>query len=400
MRAYRPMVVGRRHMVAAGHYLAAQAGLHVLEAGGNAIDAGVATGLAEGVVESHFHAFSGVSPMLIHLAGRGETVTVDGVGTWPRNASCRLFHDRFGGKIPQGVHSAIVPSPPDAWITALRRWGTLSFGQAAEQAIAFARDGIAMYPHLAATIAQRRDALASMPGNAAIYLKNGAVPAIGTRFRQEALARTLQYMVDEERAAAKRGGRDAGLKAARDAFYKGEIARAYADYIQSEGGILDAEDMAAYAATVEPAVRSSFGDFTLWGCGPWTGAPMLLQALNILEGFDLKGMGHNSVAYIHALTEAIKIAAADRHGYLGDPRFVRVPLAQLLDKAYAAERRRLIDPARALPDMPAPGRVQGAPWPSTRPGLDGRPMDEATDRRVGALATTFFCVVDREGNVF
>ena len=399
-RAHRPSVSGTRHMVAAGHYLAAHVGFLVLEAGGNAVDAGVATGIAEGVVESHFHAFSGVSPILVYQAETGEVATVDGVGTWPKAASCQYFHDRFAGKIPHGDQSAIVPAPPDAWITALRRWGTMSFAEVAARAIAFARDGFPMYPHMKMLIEDRIDLIREWPGNSAVYLPDGRVPAVGALFRQPALAATLQHMADEEQAAAARGGRDAGLRAARDAFYKGDIARAFAAYMTEHDGLLTYDDMADYEATVEPALKSRYRDFELHGCGPWTGAPILLQALGMLEGLDLEGMGHNSAAYIHALVEAIKIAAADRHGYYGDPRFVDVPIEALLAPAYAAERRRLIDPARALPDMPAPGRIEGVAWPATAPGLDGAPADTRERARAGALATTFFCVVDSDSNVF
>ncbi|MDP7668901.1 MAG: gamma-glutamyltransferase, partial [Rhodospirillales bacterium] len=232
-RAHRPTVTGTRHMVAAGHYLAAHVGFLVLEAGGNAIDAGVATGITEGVVESHFHAFSGVSPILVYWAEAGEVATVDGVGTWPKAASCQYFHDRFEGRIPQGVQSAIVPAPPDAWITALRRWGTMSFGELAARAIAFARDGFPMYPHLAMLIEDRIDLIRGWPGNSAVFLPGGRGPAVGELFRQPALAATLQHMADEEKAAAAKGGRDAGLRAARDAFYKGDIAHAFAAYMKA-----------------------------------------------------------------------------------------------------------------------------------------------------------------------
>ncbi|MDP6603633.1 MAG: gamma-glutamyltransferase, partial [Rhodospirillales bacterium] len=398
-RAHRPTVTGTRHMVAAGHYLAAHVGFSVLEAGGNAVDAGVATGITEGVVESHFHAFSGVSPILVYQAGSGEVATIDGIGTWPKAASCQYFQDRFEGKIPQGDQSAIVPAPPDAWITALRRWGTMSFGEVAGRAIAFARDGFPMYPHMKMLIEDRVDLIRGWPGNSAVFLPDGRVPAVGELFRQPALAATLQHMADEEKAAAAKGGRDAGLRAARDAFYKGDIARAFAAYMKERHGLLTYDDMAGFEATVEPAVKGHYRDFELYGCGPWTGAPMLSQALGILDGLDLEGMGHNSPAYIHALTEAIKIAAADRHGYYGDPRFVDVPIDALLSPDYAAERRRLIDPGQALPDMPAPGRIEGVPWPATAPGLDGFPAD-AGKARAGALATTFFCVVDSQSNVF
>ena len=160
-------------------------------------------------------------------------------------------------------------------------------------------------------------------------------------------------MADQEQAA--RGDRLAGLAAAHDAFYRGDIAAAIVRHQAENGGWLRADDLAEFRARVEPPCRTRFGEFDVYGCGPWSQGPMVLQALNILEGLDLRGMGHNSPAYIHAVTEALKLAAADREAYFGDPDFVDVPLGTLLAKDYAARRRGLIDPARAWPEMPPAG---------------------------------------------
>ena len=182
---------------------------------------------------------------------------------------------------------------------------------------------------------------------------------------QRDLARTLQYMADQEAAQAKKG-RSAGLHAARDAFYRGDIAAAIARYHGEHGGWVTMEDMAAYTVTFEPPVRARFGDIDLYACGPWCQGPALPQALNIVSGLDLRGLGHNSPQYIHVLAEALKLVYADRQRYYGDPRFVKVPVDTLLSESYAAERRKCIDPRKAAPGLPAAGDAGGPAAPKQK----------------------------------
>ena len=323
-------------------------------------------------------------------------VPVSGLGPWPKAASCELFQRRHGGHVPPGPLRTVVPGAPDAWITALERYGTLSFGDVAQTAIRLAREGFPVYPTLARMIADNEATYRAWPTTAAIFLPGGRVPRVGDVFVQQDLARTLQYLADEE--AAQRGkGRAAGLAAARKAFYRGDIAAAMVAYHRQTGGLLAAEDLASFRVGIEPPVRARFGDIDVYACGPWCQGPMLLQELNLLEGLDLAGMGHNSAPYIHTLAEAVKLAAADRDAYYGDPRFVDVPMEALLDKAYAAERRRGIDPDKAWSDRPPPGRVAGTPWPGA-----GQPLPAAGPSVDPAHAsggdTSYLCVVDRWGN--
>ncbi|HKD76452.1 MAG TPA: gamma-glutamyltransferase, partial [Ktedonobacterales bacterium] len=335
--AHRPTIMGTRHMIAAGHYLATLAGFEILEAGGNAIDAGVCTGIALSVLESAYVSFAGVAPIAIYLRETGKVVTISGLGPWPRAASCELFQREHNGKIPKGILRTVVPGAPDAWLLALREYGTMSFGDVAAAAIRFARDGFPMYELMTSTIAASVDEIATWPSSAALFLPNGVAPALGLVFRQTELAATLQYMADSERAAATQG-RAAGLIAARDAFYCGDIAQLIAGFHKMHGGLLTMEDLASYGSEIEPAIQTRFADIDVYGCGPWCQGPMLLQELNILDGMDLPTLGHNSLAYVHTLTETIKLAAADREAYYGDPRFVDVPLDRLLSRAHAAER--------------------------------------------------------------
>jgi gamma-glutamyltranspeptidase/glutathione hydrolase len=387
--AHRPTIAATRHAIAAGHYLAATAGFDILQAGGNAIDAGCAAGIALGVLQSDLVDVAGVAPIMIYLAEKQEVVTIAGLGTWPKTLDPQLFQREHGGKIPKGVLRTVVPAAPDAWITALRRYGTMSFGDVAAAAIRLARDGFPMYPLMAASLKRHEADHRAWPSTAAIFLPNGRVPETGEVFRQTDLGASLQYMADEERAAASRG-REAGLEAARDAFYRGDIARKIVAFMKQEGGLLSAEDLAEYRSPVGPPERRRFGDLEVFTCGAWCQGPVLLQTLALLEGTDLAGLGQNSPDYIHHLTEALKLAFADREAYYADPAVVDVPLATLISSEYAAERRKLIRPDRAAPEMPPPGDL-GREGARFRTSL-GDPNPEPD--------TSYVCVADRHGNLF
>ncbi len=393
MHAYRPTLTGTRHMISAGHHAAAHAGFTILEGGGNAVDAGVSAGMALGVLQTDLVNFAGVAPIMIYLADRREVVTIDGLGTWPRAADINVFIEQHGGRMPPGILRTVIPAAPHAWITALEKYGTMSFGEVAQAAIRFARDGFAMHWLMAEYIEENQDAYRRWPSNAEVFLPNCKPPGIGDIFVQRDLGRTIQYMADEEAAHARRG-RIAGLHAARDAFYRGDIAAAIARYHGENDGWVTMEDMSAYSVTLEPPVRSRFGDIDLYACGPWCQGPVLPQALNILSAFNLRGAGHNSPQYIHLVTEALKLAFADRQRYYGDPRFVNVPMDQLLSEAYASERRKSIDPRKAAPGMPEAGKTDNTAAPKQK-----TPRAAAGDP-VPLPDTSYVCVIDRYGNAF
>jgi gamma-glutamyltranspeptidase/glutathione hydrolase len=387
--AHRPTIAVTRHAIAAGHYLAATAGFAILEAGGNAIDAGCAAGLALGVVQSDLVDVAGVAPIMVYLADSREVVTIAGLGPWPKALAPDLFMRAYGGKIPKGVLRTVVPAAPDAWITALRRWGTLSFGEVAAAAIRLARDGFPMYPLMAESLKRHEADHRLWSSSAAIFVPSGRPPEAGELFRQTDLAGSLQYMADEERAAAGRG-RMAGLEAARDAFYRGDIAKRIVAFMEEEGGLLSAEDLAEYRSPVGPPERRRFGELEVFTCGAWCQGPVLLQTLALLEGVDLAALGHNSADYIHQLTEALKLAFADREAYYGDPAVVEVPVATLISTAYAALRRQSIRFDHASPGLPAPGDL-GLGFGDFRPAA-GDPNPEPD--------TSYVCVADRFGNLF
>ena len=382
-------------MAVAGHYLAAHAAFAVLEAGGNAIDAGVAGGITEAVVESDQVNFAGVAPILIYLAEPGEVITISGLGTWPKAASCELFQREHGGTIPEGLLRAVVPAAPAAWIEALEHYGTMSFGEVAGTALRFARDGFPIHHFTAAEITKRTDHYRRWPQNAEIYLPEGRAPRAGELFVQSDLGRTLQYLVDEETAAAGKG-RVAGLHAVRDAFYWGDIAAAIVAYHGQNGGLLSAQDMADFRVEIEAPAHTTFRGTEVYTCGFWSQGPILLQTLNLLDGYDLADLGHNSPAYIHTLVEALKLCFADRHHYYGDPRFVDVPEAGLLSAEYAACRRGLIREDAAFPDMPA----AGDPDRPSALAETGAPPAPAPSSSPPGPDTSYVCAVDGAGNVF
>jgi gamma-glutamyltranspeptidase/glutathione hydrolase len=215
--AHRPTIMGTRHLVSACQYLASQAGFKILEAGGNAIDAGVATGIALGVVQPEYVNFAGVAPIMIYSAKEDRVFTIPGLGPWPKAMPRDHFKKHHGGKIPQGVLRTVVPAAPDAWITALERFGTMSFGEVAASAIGYARDGFPVYPLMSEVMTEHEAEYRAFPSNVALYMPKGRPMKAGEVFVQTKLAATIQHMADQERAAS-RNGRAAGLEAARAAF--------------------------------------------------------------------------------------------------------------------------------------------------------------------------------------
>ncbi len=395
MKAHRPTIMGTRHMIAATQYLAAQAGFRILEAGGNAIDAGAAAGIALGVVQPEFVNVAGVAPIIIYSVAEDRVVTIPGLGPWPKAIERDYFRKHHGGNIPNGVLRTVVPAAPDAWITALERFGTISFGEVAKSAIEFARDGFPVYPLMSEIITEHETEYREFPSNTALYLPNGRPPQPGELFVQTALAATLQYMADQE-AAARVRGRAAGLAAARDAFYRGDIAAAIVKFQKENGGFLSAEDLATYHSGIDEPVETHFGDTRLFGCGPWCQGPSLLQALNLLDAAELRRLGHNSAPYLHQLIEAVKLAFADREAYFGDPRAIDVPMKELLSRDYAQWRRKMIRADRAWPEMPPPGDPRK---PAAERAAGSRPVAEQAFM-APELDTSHVCVVDGHGNVF
>ena len=403
IRTYRPLVTGASHIVSSGHYLATAAGFRILEQGGNATDAGVAAGIAINVTLPQWTGFGGVAPIIIHDAASGETRSISGLGRWPKAASIDHFVRNCGGELPPGVLRTVTPSAADAWITALKLYGTMSFEQVVTPALELAEGGFPIPATLQSALANTGDSLIGdsdgdgrWPSTAAVFFPGGRRPDIGDILVQKDLARTFRRLIEVERDHAAQG-REAALQAARDFFYKGEIAEEIVRFVQVEGGLLTMEDMAEFSVGVDTPPSIDYRGIEVYACGPWCQGPVNLQALKILEGFDLRGMGHNTAAYAHTVIEALKLAFSDREAYVGDPDFVDVPMAGLLSKSYAEERRAAIDPFHAAPEMP----LSGDPWPHQgMPARNGHPA--RPDLVAGGLPadTSYASVVDRWGNAF
>jgi gamma-glutamyltranspeptidase/glutathione hydrolase len=388
MKAGRPTVSGTRHAISAGHYLAAAAGYAILEAGGNAVDAGVAAGLALGVLQPDLVSVAGVAPIMIRR-GDGRMESIAGLGHWPRSLPPDVFMREHGGVMPSGVRRMVVPAAIDAWIQALERHGTMGFGDVAAAAIRFAGEGYATYDLLRESIAAHEAEYRKWPQNAAIFLPGGKVPQLGQKFVQADLARSLSYMVDQERAAVSKG-REAGLAAAHAAFYRGDLAREIARYVAQEGGFLSYEDLANYRSRIEPVVTRAWRGHQVSVCGPWCQGPALLEALLIAEKLGLDGLVHNSPDYLHLITEALKGALADREYHFTDPAMGHVPVEELLSPEHVAKRAAAVDRARAHPGLPEPILGRGTALPG------------ATDAALPKVEadTSYVAVVDRWGSAF
>jgi gamma-glutamyltranspeptidase/glutathione hydrolase len=396
MKSHRPTIMGTHHMISATQYLAAEAGFKILEAGGNAIDAGVAAGISLGVVQPEFVNVAGVAPIIIYSAVENRIVTIPGLGTWPKAIDRNYFKNNHGGRIPQGIMRTVVPAAPDAWITALKRFGTMSFGEVAASAIRYARDGFPVYPLMTEVITDHEAEYRMFPSNVALYLPKGRPPQSGEVFVQTALAATLQHMADQE-AAARGCGREVGLTAARDAFYRGDIARAIVKHQEENGGLLSADDLANFCSGFDEPVVTRFGDIRLFACGPWCQGPSLLQTINLLDTAELRKLGHNSTGYLHHITEAVKLAFADRETYFGDPRVIDVPIDALLSRDYANRRREMIRQDKAWPEMPPAGDPRKL---APERAAGGAPLVPERAFSAPELDTSHVCCVDKHGNVF
>src|SRR5438093_6628053 len=246
----RPAVLGKRWMVSSSHYLASQAGARLFERGGNAIDAGVAAGIALNVLERHLTDFGGVAPIVLFRPGMAGPESIDGLGRWPASFTLDEYRARYGDTMPIGAPRSVTPAACDAWLTALARHGRLTLGEVLAPAIELC-DGFPVYPRLARAIAMLQDRLRQWPASAAVFLPNGRPPQVGELLVQRELGDLFRRLAAIEAAHASRG-RAAAIMAARDAIYTGDIARQIVAHMQREGGALSAEDLASYHVSVAP----------------------------------------------------------------------------------------------------------------------------------------------------
>jgi len=360
--------MGTHGMVTSTHYLASEAGLHALKRGGNAVDSGATMWFCLTVLKPHLVGVAGEVPILVYWADEERVLAVNGQGPAPKAATIEWFTDHGYTKIPEDGHlPAVVPGSFDAWLTLLDEYGTMSLSEVMEPGIRLADEGFPVFPMLKRAIASNAERYrAEWPESAKIYLPGGKVPEVASILRVPDWARTFRRVAEAEREG-RRWGRSAGLDAARDYFYRGPIAEAIIDFMQSfkcrdvygqeHHGLMALEDFSEYRARIEEPLTTNYRGFDVYKCDTWCQGAVLLQQLNLLEGYDLASLGHNTLEYLHAYIECAKLAFADREHYYADPAFADVSLGRLLSKEYAAERRNLVDPAHASLDM-RPGGVE------------------------------------------
>jgi gamma-glutamyltranspeptidase/glutathione hydrolase len=346
----RPVIAGRQYAVSSMKHQATEAAVRILEAGGNAFDAAVAGQAVLALVDPASNSYGSDAVVLVYDAKSKKAVSINAEGTAPKLATIDWYKEHQDGKLPldDGLLSATVPGVVDAWYLLLDRWGTMTFAQVLQPAIDLAEQGFVLPEGLARSMGGRK--LQKYPSSMKVYWPGGQAPKAGEVFKNVDAARTLRRLVEAEKQSTSKGRHEA-LRAARDRFYKGDIAKAMAEFSEKNGGLFRYEDFATYSAKLETPVSTNYRGYDVYKNASASQGPAELFALNILEGFDLKAMKHNSAAFIHTGAEAIKLAFADREKFLGDMDFITIPYEGLLSKAYAAERRTLIDPDHASLDM-------------------------------------------------
>jgi gamma-glutamyltranspeptidase len=369
--AHRPVIMGRKGMVSSGHPLASQAGMAMLQNGGNAIDAASATAAALNVVEPMMSGIGGDGFIMAYLKDRDELKVVNAAGAAPLAATL----DRYPKGIPlKGIMSVLTPGLLQGWHEAHKRYGKLEWSEVLEPAIDLAENGFPVSHHLARAIAADV-LLCQVPTSRAIFTRDGVPLQPGQVLYQKDLARTFIRIAQDGPGV----------------FYEGDIARAIVKFCQEQGGLLSLEDLKRHKARWQDPIGTTYRGHTVYEAPPNSSGHVLLQELNLAETFDLKSMGCNTAESIHLMVEAKKLTFADREAYLADPEFVDVPIPGLLSKDYARERARLIDPTRAAFDV-----KPGDPW--RYQGNGARPPRKVSKVGVPREDTTCFAAVDQWGN--
>ncbi len=408
----RPEIAGTFGVVATTHWIATQAGMAVLERGGNAMDAAAAAAFVLNVAEPHLNGPGGDAPIILHDARTDTQHVVCGQGVSPQAATLDAFAALGLDLIPAtGLLPAVVPGAFDAWCRLLRDWGTWELPEILEYAIGYARNGIPIVPRISATIEGIRPLFQQeWKTSAAVFLPGGNVPAPNSLFARPALADTWERLCREAAGPT----RESRIDAARRAFYQGFVADSVDRFFRASEildvtgrrhrGLLAAQDFASWSATIEDPVSYDYAGHTVLKCGPWSQGPVLLQLLALLSGFDIAAMDPLGADFVHTVVECAKLAFADREAWYGDT--IHVPLTTLLSAEYNDERRRLVDP-KASHEL-RPGAIDGhTPWVDhnahTRAAmLNAAPgAGEPTVSRLGVIGadTCHIDVIDRDGNM-
>ena len=383
---WRPVVISDNGMVASGHALASEAGVRVMRSGGNAIDAALAAWAVQGLVEPEMTGLGSDMFILVYLAKTREVKFINGTGFAPMAATVDLYKSK-GGLPDRGILSVSVPGSVGAVELAAKTYGTKPLSEILAPAALLAERGFPVSQNLANSLRGNHDLLAGVASTKRIWFDGERPLEMGDRVVQKDLAATL---------------REIGAKGSR-AFYEGGIAQKLAAYMKAQGGLIEASDLASFKAHEDAPIRINYKGIDVYECPPNSQGFVMLQALNILEGMNVREMGHNSPAYLHAVAESLKLAFADRNRWVGDPRHVPpIPMKELLSKEYAAARRSLIDPTRATAGEPPAGdpraqqTSQRIAYASPQPAADllARVRHVEEDGH-----TTYLTVVDKDRNM-
>ena len=368
-KAHRPVIMSCRGVIATAHNLASEAGMMMFRRGGNAIDAVVAAAAALNVVEPYMSGMGGIGFALLSTGGQSPRM-LNFSGCAPMAAVPEAFTQDTQQRGPK---APLIPGIPAGWLTLQRDFGRLPLENVFEPAVELAEDGYPVSFLNARFFDMNKDVLAMHPDIASIFLPGGKTLNPGEVFRQPALAASL--------TALAHGGISE--------FYEGSIGREIAHFIRQEGGLITAEDLQAYQPRWQEPLSATFGDYTVFTTSPNSNGFQILETLNILEGFDLDHMGHNTASYLHHMIEAVKIAVTDRIAFCGDPDMVNIPIWEIVGKEYAEDRRALLYPNKTAV-------VSGERATATIPSgsiSPGRPSEFRSGE------TTHLCAADREGNV-
>jgi gamma-glutamyltranspeptidase/glutathione hydrolase len=381
---WRPVVLSDNGMIASGHALASEAGLRILKSGGNAIDAAVAAWAVQGLTEPEMTGLGGDMFMLIYLAKTGEVKFINGTGVAPMAATVDFYKGK-GGLPSDGILSVSVPGAVAGAELAAKTYGTKPLAELLSPAVELAEKGFPITEALASAIRNSGDKFS--PSAKAIWYNGDTPLGMGDRVVQKDLANTL---------------REIGTKGSA-AFYQGAIAGKFAAYMKAEGGLIDPKDLAAIRANEDAPIRIPYKGIDVYECPPNSQGFVMLQALNILEGMNVRYMRHNSAPYLHAVTESLKLAFADRNKYVADPKFTpNIPMREMLSKEYAASRRALINPDKAIageapagnPRQPTSSQPQfayAAPAPAPDFAIVRAGVEDGH--------TTYLAVIDKDRNM-
>jgi gamma-glutamyltranspeptidase / glutathione hydrolase len=412
----RPEIDGTFGVVATTHWIATAVGMAMLEKGGNAFDAAVATAFTLQVVEPHLNGPAGDVPVILYDVKRAKPEVICGQGPAPAGATIAHYHGLGLDMVPgTGLLAACVPGMFDAWMLLLRDYGTMRLSDVLAPAIHYARDGHPLVERASATIATVENLFREhWPTSAAIYLPGGAVPKPGTLFSNRALADTYARILREAEGAG--SDRVRQIERARKAWSQGFVAEAIDKFCRTEEimdvtgechhGVLAGADMARWQARVEAPLTYDYGRYTVCKPGVWSQGPVMLQQLALLQGFDLDGLDPTGNEFIHLQVECAKLAYADREAFYGDPDFVKVPIDVLLSEKYNAKRRKLISKKASLKLRPGVitgfgGDVQMRRGDGPRAAVGSLGAGEPAVGRVGEVIgdTVHFDIVDQAGNM-